>query len=180
MKRHIGGRHGRQLSTAGQHIVTVANGTPVLVREKMAQETHLFGTGQRPDGSGGDLTGLRVWEAAPKLVRHLERNSSVLLEGKAVLDLGCGTGAVGLAAAALGARHAVLSDADSTATVSTDAGWLSGSVLQAVRENVALNASHVRSATSVCELRWGDPAHIAALLERWPGGFETIVTSDTL
>ena len=160
--------------------MSVINGNPVLVRETFAKETHLFGTGQRPDGSGGDLTGLRVWEAAPKLVKHLERHADTCLLGKTVLDLGTGTGAVGLAAAALGAKHVVLSDADSTATVSTDNGYETSSVLQELRMNVALNPASVQSAVSVEPLQWGDTSHMAALLARFPSGFDTIISSDTL
>ena len=166
--------------SGGEYIVSVADGAPVLVRETFARETHLFGTGQRPDGSGGDLTGLRVWEAAPKLVRHLERNADTCLVGKTLVDLGCGTGAVGLAAAAFGAKHVVLSDADSAATVSTENGYQSSSVLEELRGNVALNPARVQSVVSVEELQWGNAEHIAALLRRWPGGFDTIVASDVL
>lgn len=181
MQRPIGvAPRRRLLATAGEHIVSVINGSPVLVRETFARETHLFGTGQRPDGSGGDLTGLRVWEAAPKLVRHLERHVNTCLSGKNVLDLGTGTGAVGLAAAALGAKHVVLSDADSVATVSTVHGYETSSVLQELRENVALNPVSVQSVVTVAPLQWGEASHMDALLQQFPGGFDTIISSDTL
>lgn len=161
-------------------IVTVVDGLPVLVRENIARESHLAMTGKRADGSGGDLTGLRVWEAAPVLIRHLQRHAPRLLQGRQVLDVGSGTGAVGLAAAALGASQVALSDADSPATISTDHGWQEGSVLQTLEENVAQNSAAVQSAVSVEELRWGDHSHIAALRKRWPDGFDTIVASDIL
>ena len=165
---------------SGCRIVTVANGMPVLVRESVARESHLAMTGKRADGSSGDLTGLRVWEAAPYLIRHLERNQERYLQDRLVLDVGSGTGAVGLASAALGAKHSVLSDADSTATISTDCGWQESSVLRTLSENVALNPAHVQAAVSVEHLRWGDRSHIDALRARWPSGFDTIVASDIL
>jgi predicted nicotinamide N-methyase len=151
-----------------------------MVKESMARETMFAGVGARAGDVGGDLTGLRVWEAAPTLIRHLERHPSRLLHSKTVLDAGSGTGAVGLAAAAFGAAHVVLSDADSAATMSTELGWQESSVLQTLRDNVALNGEPVRSRVSVAELRWGDAAHAAALRRRFPSGFDTIVSSDTL
>ena len=59
---------------------------------------------------GGDLTGVRVWEAAPPLIEYISCHRAQLLAGRSVLELGAGTGAVGLAAAAFGARQVVLSD----------------------------------------------------------------------
>lgn len=159
-------------------ILTVVDGAPVLVRENVARESHIHNHGA--DNSEGDLTGLRVWEAAPVLIRHCERHAARLLHGRQVLDLGSGTGAVGLAAAALGAAHVVLSDADSAATVSTDVGWQESSVLRALAQNVADNPASVQAAVSVRRLRWGSRADIAALRARWPAGFDTIVMSDTL
>ena len=64
--------------------------------------------------------------------------------------------------------------------MSTELGWQESSVLQTLRDNVALNGEPVRSRVSVAELRWGDAAHAAALRRRFPSGFDTIVSSDTL
>ena len=84
----VGGVARRLLSTNGQCIVGVApNGAPVLVRETIARESHLAGVGRRADGSGGDLTGLRVWEAAPTLIRYLDRHADRILAGKSVLEV---------------------------------------------------------------------------------------------
>ncbi|TMW68646.1 hypothetical protein Poli38472_006114 [Pythium oligandrum] len=63
-------------------------------------------------------TGLTVWPAACMLLKHLEHrygrgsNSSTeaSLESKLVVELGCGTGVVGIAAAMLGAKRVVLTD----------------------------------------------------------------------
>ena len=76
-----------------------------------------------------------------------------------------GTGAVGLSAAAFGARHTVLSDVDSPATVETEGGWEERSTLSILADNVALNAS-VAAAVSVAELRWGADTHIAVRCRR--------------
>ena len=171
-------------SPSAQQIVAIdPDGVPVLVRESIARESHIAGESQRAKQEGGgcdgDLTGLRVWEAAPVLIRHLDKHRS-LVQGKLVLELGSGTGAVGLACAAFGAQHSVLSDADTEATISTDFGWQTGSVLQSLRDNLALNSRRVQSTVSVAELRWGDEAQHAQLLKRHPSGFDVIVSSDTL
>ena len=171
----------RSLCSTAQRIVTVVDGVPVLVQESVARESHAAFTGKRDDGSGGDLTGLRVWEAAPVMIRHLQRNSETFLDNRSVLDLGCGTGAVGLAAAAIGDQTTVvLSDADSKASISSDHGWEEGSVLQVLQHNVELNAQSVRDAVTTAELQWGHRPHIDTLLSRFPSGFDTIVASDTL
>ena len=53
-----------------------------------------------------------VWESATALAEYLvDRDAGQPLAGKAVLDLGCGMGLVGAAAAMLGAR-ATLADID--------------------------------------------------------------------
>lgn len=137
----------------------------------------LEATGSR-DGGNGDLTGFRLWEAAPNLISHLIEHRS-LVQDRTVIDLGAGTGAVGLAAAALGARRVVLSDADSTATLEGEHGWEERSRLVSLAENIAINGKHAASA-SVAALRWGDDEHLAALTASWPVGFETLVGSDVL
>ena len=53
--------------------------------------------------------GTCVWEGGLALLRVLELSPS-LVKGKSVLELGCGTGLVGLAAAAAGAERVCLTD----------------------------------------------------------------------
>ena len=53
---------------------------------------------------------------APHLIAHIAAHRA-LVSGRSVLELGAGTGAVGLAAAACGASRVVLSDADSVVTL---------------------------------------------------------------
>ena len=146
----------RRLAT---QVVAVADGWPVLVQERHARET-LGGERGPPTANsfhgGTDLTGVRVWEAAPDLIKYIDIHRARLLEGRSVIDLGSGTGAVGLSAAAFGAGHVVLSDIDSKATFATENGWEERTTLAALAENAALNGSRA-AAVSVAELRWGLP-----------------------
>ena len=57
---------------------------------------------------GGDLTGVRMWDAAPSLIEHLSSHRS-LLGGRLVLELGAGTALPGLLLAKLG-HQVTLSD----------------------------------------------------------------------
>ena len=144
----------RRLAT---QVVAVADGWPVLVQERHARET-LGGERGPPTANsfhgGTDLTGVRVWEAAPDLIKYIDIHRARLFEGRSVIDLGSGTGAVGLSAAAFGAGHVVLSDIDSKATFATENGWEEQTTLAALAENAALNGSRA-AAVSVAELRWG-------------------------
>lgn len=157
-------------------VVAVVDDHAVLVNESHALEP----VGPRNDGAEeGDLTGLRVWEAAPYLIRYLDRHREHLLQGRTVLDVGSGTGAVGLAAAAMGASSVILSDADSVATLATDVGWEERRTLAVLEENVALNGERA-AAVRVQPLRWGCSEHIDQLREIAPAGFDTICASDVL
>jgi predicted nicotinamide N-methyase len=54
-------------------------------------------------------TGLNVWDGSIALAKYLESRSD-LVENKIILELGAGTGLVGIAAAMLGARQVVVTD----------------------------------------------------------------------
>ena len=117
-------------------------------------------------GAGGDAQrhtppaglGTCVWEGALALLRALELSPS-LLRGKTVLELGCGTGLVALACAALGARRVVATDNDAT-------------VLALAERNVA---AHPGLAVTVQEYAWGgDDAALAAL----GGPFDLVIGAD--
>ena len=152
--------------------VAFKRGIPIaFIREGHALEP----VGPHGGGGGGDLTGLRLWDAAPALISYLDRHRARLLRGRHALELGAGTGAVGIAAAALGASSVLLTDSDSACNLATDAGWRAESTLAHLRGSVALNSPRVARRVGVAELDWGDEAHIARV-----GRFDTVVASDTL
>ncbi|VDC06214.1 unnamed protein product [Peniophora sp. CBMAI 1063] len=82
-----------------------------------------------------------TWPAGEVLTRYLARRGPDALSGRRVLELGSGTGLVGLLAGALGARVYITDQASLVATM---------------EKNIALNATiapNVRAA----ELNWGEP-----------------------
>ncbi|KAJ7162531.1 putative methyltransferase-domain-containing protein [Mycena crocata] len=82
-----------------------------------------------------------TWPAGEVLAHYLVKQGPGALEGKNVLELGSGTGLVGLVAAMLGARNVCLTDQTP--------------LLSIIRENVALN--NLSSLCKVVELNWGEP-----------------------
>ena len=83
---------------------------------------------EAPGWSGGYGTGGKVWSSSAVLCRWLIENASALrIEGASVLELGAGTGVVGIAAAALGASRVVLTDGGSS------------SLLRLAKDNAARN-----------------------------------------
>ena len=122
--------------------------------------------GRRLSVSTGTLeaceTGGRLWTSAIALCEWLGRSDSDLLQGKAVLELGCGTGAVGLYAAAAGAHRVTLSDGGPAA------------VLELARCNAAANAelwSGGDVTVEVVEYSWGGEWAVC-------GEFDLVVGSD--
>jgi len=175
----------------GQRVVAHVGQHPKERKAVLVHEHHaLEPVGIRKDGSGGDLTGLRVWEAAPVLVQYLETHAADLVEGRRVLDVGAGTGGVGLAAAMMGAKAVVLSEADTPASAATPHGWQTRSTLALLADNVALNGGAVAAVTSVAELKWGCREHAERLFtstrppdskgEGEGEGFDTLTLSDVL
>ena len=97
-----------------------------------------------PGWTRGIGTGGRVWPASAALCRYLARTGAV--RGKAVLELGCGTGATGLTcAAALNASSVIL----------TEGG--SDGLIQLARRNVNANRRHLHCDVSVQRHGWGEP-----------------------
>lgn len=90
------------------------------------------------------------------LLLHLARTG--WLQGKAVLDVGCGVGMVGVLAAKLGADRVVLADNQRGA-------------VQLAHENASRNG--VSGVCSAVCLDWQQ-------LELWPAGFDLVVAADVL
>ena len=93
--------------------------------------------------------GGRLWPSACALCRW-QRTVASELEGANILELGAGHGAVGLYAAALGARRVLLTDA-----------YSSQALLDLARRNVAANlrvGTIPRTVVDVQVLRWGEDA----------------------
>ena len=127
----------------------------------------------------GDLTGANVWGSGLALVDFLERHSEQLgLRGAAVLELGSGTGLVGMSAAALGARSVTLSDRVSLRNVCSHGPDGELLIAPPVRDCYLLdtlerNADENRQRLHPCELRvveleWGCEAHLDAALAITP------------
>jgi len=92
--------------------------------------------------NSGEGTGLIVWDGSIVLAKFLEVEfCNTTLKGKKVLELGSGTGLVGLAAAILGADQVMLTDLEYT--------------LDNIRDNVKLNQGNfVYEKVDVFELDW--------------------------
>eukprot|EP00199_Chlamydomonas_sp_CCMP681_P005420 CAMPEP_0119105744 /NCGR_PEP_ID=MMETSP1180-20130426/3629_1 /TAXON_ID=3052 ORGANISM="Chlamydomonas cf sp, Strain CCMP681" /NCGR_SAMPLE_ID=MMETSP1180 /ASSEMBLY_ACC=CAM_ASM_000741 /LENGTH=248 /DNA_ID=CAMNT_0007090883 /DNA_START=39 /DNA_END=785 /DNA_ORIENTATION=- len=91
-----------------------------------------------------------VWDSALVLLHYLskrQREGRCLVSGRPVLELGSGTGVVGLAAAALGASSVALTDLSH--------------VLPNIQRNIQANQAAIGSArVAALPLSWGDPAHL--------------------
>ena len=139
----------------------------------------------------GDTTGTAIWGSALLLSRVLEAREaqSPELRGASVLELGSGTGLVGLACAALGARDVTLTDRaalHSHCSHGADGELHVGPpvrdrfTLDLLAANAAANAAVLPDcALAVRELEWGDDEHLAAARAAAPpGGHDVIVGSD--
>lgn len=119
----------------GRHFPLDFQGGELAVGGQALYISEEFNTGQG--------TGLTVWDGAVVLAKYLERAFPSGMAGEAVLELGCGTGVVGLAAAALGADSVTLTDLpyalENTAAV------------------VAANAAVAKDRVTVAALDWTAP-----------------------
>lgn len=139
--------------------------------------------------SPGVLGGV-VWPAAATLCRYLAQNHcDIGLERAHCVELGSGTGAVGLYAAALGAASVVLTDCrppPESAMYTTDGSVSlppggSDSVLELLRRNVEANTAALRSTPQVMELDWNesdDADRVVAETEGPTDGFDIVFASD--
>lgn len=103
----------------------------------------------------GAGTGLNIWDGAAVLTKYLE-HSGLDLSDKRVLEVGAGTGLVGIAASVLGAGCVLLTDLEYT--------------LNNTAANVAANEPSLRGRVHTAELDWFRPASagspVAALAQR--------------
>jgi hypothetical protein len=115
--------------------------------------------------------GTEIWPAARVLVDYLkqEEQRRRLTASAVVLELGSGTGACGLAAAALGAQRVVLTD--------------KASLVPAMRQNIAANehlCSGDSQVISCTALEWSDNMAPLAGLEEGADGADIVLMSDCL
>lgn len=116
---------------------------------------------------GSESIGLggRLWPSAAALCRWLRREPG-LVSGMNVLELGCGTGAVGVFAAALGAASVTL----------TDGGGSDGDLLCLAERNIRANAQLLdERACRVIRYEWG--TDFSTAVTEAPR-FDLIVASD--
>lgn len=129
-----------------------------------------------------DLSGLKLWHCAVPLFGFLTTEIlptyAAPLAGRPlrILELGAGTGMLGISLAASEGCCVVLTDPALPVNLSED---LEGNTLQSLRENVLLNADVVGDRACARKLLWGDKEDAAALLEEF-GGFDLVVGSDLL
>jgi len=137
----------------------------------------------------GDLTGMRVWSAAPILVKWLEgyAEQDSAFSSKRVIELGSGTGLVGMAAAALGAARVILTERKPpirTISVSSDGDveeihqGVSAEPLKLLSGNVVRNRNSFRGDVEVEELEWGDSVTLDGLLPLGP--FDLVIGADVV
>jgi predicted nicotinamide N-methyase len=125
---------------------------------------------QRPDESAtaaadADGTYRRLWPTAVILARHLCAHPE-LVRGKRVVELGAGSGAVGLVCAALGAAHVWITDVPGA--------------LPLVCDNLRRNESlHSSGAVSVAPCTWGERPHVDALLADG-GAFDVVLSCEVV
>ena len=110
--------------------------------------------------------GSRVWDCAILMSQwfaHLAERDPTMFKGKRILELGSGTGLLGIVCAKLGAELVVLSDLPVLA--------------KTMEANAARNG--VDKACRVRCFNWNDKASVKALLDEFPS-FDLIVASDVL
>ena len=110
---------------------------------ELEDETRTVRLNQRYEGD----TGVVVWDAAIVLAKYLETNTA-MVRSKEVVELGSGTGAVGLCAGVLGADKVILTDQED--------------LVEFLSHNIELNTEVTpsESGVSALPLQWGNNTHI--------------------
>ena len=114
---------------------------------EIEDDTRTVRLDQRYEGD----TGLVVWDAAIVLAKYLEINTDMVRD-KEVVELGSGTGAVGLCAGVLGAKQVILTDQEE--------------LVEFLSHNIELNTEviHPGGQVSAVALKWGSNTHIEAVM----------------
>jgi predicted nicotinamide N-methyase len=113
---------------------------------------------------GADGTYRRLWPASLAFARYLCAHPE-LVRGKRVVELGAGSGAIGLVCAALGAASVCITDVPGA--------------LQPICDNVRRNPS-LSGRVHVLPCMWGSRPHIDALLQQQPCGFDAVVACEVI
>jgi len=107
-----------------------------------------------------DVTGFELWQPATRAASEFLVSNPSLVQGRTVLELGCGLGALGILCAKLGASWVCLTDKEDQ-------------VLQLAKKNAVMN-----SVSSRCDVMTLDFTVSATVCLRAP--FDLVVASDVL
>ena len=137
---------------SGQALRVITERQGAEFSEELRAQSETVHDTDTPEGMAlGSWTGGSIWESGEVLARLLcAQQSSFWVEKPRVLELGCGCGLLGLAAAGCGAEAVVLTD----------------QVTFMAEHNLAANFppdSPARARTRVTQLRWGNSADAQAL-----------------
>lgn len=116
--------------------------------------------------SMSSATGWLVWPVAVEFCEYIFRNQW-LIHGKSVIELGSGTGLVGIVCSSMCSKLTVMSDPSEDLPICMD--------------NMRLNAKFLRSpeGVHVKELYWGNLTHLQTLKNEF-GLFDVIVGTDVV
>ena len=118
-----------------------------------------------PTAMDADGTCHRLWPTSLVLSTFLCEHPE-LIAGKRVIELGSGSGAVGLVCAALGAASVTVTDMPDA--------------LELMARNVELNARPGGPEVRAAPCTWGDAQHLAALLAANGGGFDVVLCCEVV
>lgn len=111
-----------------------------------------------------DGTFARLWPTAIELSTFLCEHPE-MVAGKRIVELGAGSGAVGLVCAALGAASVTLTDVPEA--------------LPLLEANLKRN-THLASTVQISPCTWNDAEHIDALLRGSGGGFDIVLCCEVI
>ena len=158
---HMGPCHGARVPRYSQEpVLRIAHSelsTVVLVEQRLNDSAAA--------AFGADGTYRRLWPTSLTLSRYLAEHAE-LVRGRRVVELGAGSGAVGLVCAALGAAHVCITDVPGALQLITDN----------LHRNLSLEAKgNVRVAPCV----WGERTHTQTLLAD-AGRFDVVIACEVI